>query len=224
MLNNQELAKYIDHTLLRPGVEETEVVETCREAREFGFKTVCVSLDSLPVAVRELKGSEVLPIAVIGFPVGNEATPEKIRQTQRACELGAREIDMVINRTLLSAKKYAEVVQDIRAVVESAQGVPVKVILETCELSDEMKVIACALSVAAGASFVKTSTGFSTGGATAEDVALMRRVVGPQVGVKASGGIRDRETADKMIAAGASRLGCSASVAIVKGETSTSSY
>ncbi|NBT58674.1 deoxyribose-phosphate aldolase, partial [bacterium] len=161
---------------------------------------------------------------VVCFPEGTAPTSEKIKKTQEAVAAGAKEIDMVLNRDLLKAKKYSEVLQDIKGVVEASGGAPVKVILETSELNREEKAIACALSKIAGAAFVKTSTGFSKSGATEEDVRLMRQIVGPEMGVKASGGVRSHEDAVKMVSAGASRLGTSASVAIVSGAQSQSSY
>lgn len=209
--------EYIDHTLLRPDAKEAEVVAICDEAKEFGFYSVCLEPKWLPVALRILSGSSVLPITVIGFPSGAIPSDQKREQALAAVVAGAREVDMVLNRDLLKAKRYREVFADIHGVVEAAGNAPVKVILETSELSRDEKVIASALSVAAGARFVKTSTGFSKSGATVEDVALMREVVGPNIGVKASGGIRTSEEALKMLNAGASRLGLSASVAILKG-------
>lgn len=210
----RSLAQYIDHTLLRPDATKEEIVEVCREAVELGFKTVCVERQWLPVVLSSLQGSKVLPIAVISFPKGDEPTTEKVRQANEALKLGAREIDMVLNRTALKDKHYDRVWSDIAAVVR-AVSIPVKVILEISELSDQEIIAACALAKAAGARFVKTSTGFSSGGATVERVRLMRQVVGEDMGVKASGGIRTTEDAEKMIEAGANRIGASASVAIV---------
>lgn len=215
-MNRKPLAKYIDHTLLRPGSTDADLRRTCDEAREFGFYSVCVYWKEVGKAAAYLRGTDVLPIAVVGFPSGTVPTAEKVSETQAAIAGGAREIDMVINRELLKAGKDAEAKADIRAVVQAA-GVPVKVILETSELSDAEKRRACRLSVEAGAQFVKTSTGFSASGATAADVRLMRECVGPDLGVKASGGIRSLATAMEMIEAGASRLGTSASIAIVQG-------
>lgn len=213
-MDSKELAQYIDHTQLRPEATEADIAQACAEAREHGFKTVCVERQWVKQAAQALEGSASVPIAVIGFPKGTEPTAEKVEQTRAAVADGAREIDMVLNRDLMNRKDYAGVYQDIHAVVEAA-GVPVKVILETSELTLLQKQMGCVLSKAAGAAFVKTSTGFASGGATLEDVRLMRDMVGDDVGVKASGGIRDRKTALAMIEAGASRLGCSASVAIV---------
>jgi deoxyribose-phosphate aldolase len=165
-----------------------------------------------------------VPIAVVGFPLGASLPSAKAFEAREAIRAGAREIDMVLNVGALKSRDYAQVHQDIAAVVDACRPLPVKVILETALLTDEEKVLACALSKAAGASFVKTSTGFGPGGATAEDVALMRRVVGEDVGVKASGGVRSAEDAMKLLRAGANRLGASASVAIVSGQTSTAKY
>ncbi len=213
---NPSLAKYIDHTLLRPGSTDADLKRTCDEAREFGFYSVCVYWNEVGKAAAYLRGSDVLPIAVVGFPSGTVPTAEKVSETLAAIADGAREIDMVINRELLKAGKDEQAKADIQAVVAAA-GVPVKVILETSELSDAEKRRACHLAVEAGAAFVKTSTGFSASGATEADVRLMRECVGPDRGVKASGGIRSYDTAMQMVSAGASRLGTSASVAIVQG-------
>ena len=214
-MGNLELAPYIDHTLLKLDATEADVVKLCAEAREFGFKTVCIRANWLSVAGKQLKGTSVLPITVVGFPEGNGSTARKVEETEQAIRWGAQEIDMVINRDWLKQKNYQAVLQDIQSVVRAAGDSPVKVILETSELSQTEKQIACALSVAGGARFVKTSTGFSSGGATAADVRLMRDSVGDKIGVKASGGVRTHKDAIQMIEAGANRLGTSASVAIV---------
>ncbi len=219
--SSASLAKYIDHTLLRPEAAREEIVRVCSEAKEFEFAGVCVELKWLPVVVSELKGSKVLAVTVISFPAGTDAPQSKARQAKEAVEVGANEIDMVLNRGLLHQKDYAAVFNDIAGVVEAASGTPVKVILETSELTSDEKKIACSLAKAAGAKFVKTSTGFSKSGATAQDVKLMREVVGPEMGVKASGGIRSYADAIKMVEAGATRLGTSASVAIVKATESS---
>ena len=214
---SKDLAPYIDHTLLKADATRDDVIKMCEEARKYGFATVCLNSSFIPLAARVLQGSSTRPIAVIGFPLGVGATSSKVFETREAVRAGAAEIDMVINQGALKGKDYALVEQDIRAVVDAARPAPVKVILETGTLTRDEKVIACALSKAAGAAFVKTSTGFGVGGATAEDIALMRLIVGADVGVKASGGVRTTEDATKMIAAGASRIGASASVAIVTG-------
>lgn len=217
-----ELARFIDHTLLKPEATEKEIEALCLEARKHSFATVCVNSRFIPLAARLLAGSNTLPIAVIGFPLGACATDAKVFETRWAVEHGAREIDMVVALGALLEGKDSEVEADIRAVVQAAgPNIPVKVILETCLLNDEQKTRACRLSVAAGAAFVKTSTGFSKGGATLEDIRLMRATVGPKVGVKASGGIRTREQALAMIEAGANRIGASASAAIVSGDGAT---
>lgn len=215
------LAKYIDHTLLRPDSSPEDLERVCTQAREYGFYSVCVYWHQIPFVAEKLSGSNVLPIAVVGFPSGEVATQEKVKETEAAIASGAREIDMVIKRSLLKAGDRAGVVADIAAVVKAAGTAPVKVILETSELTREEKQLACVLSVEAGAKFVKTSTGFSSAGATAEDVSLMRAAVGSKVGVKASGGIRSYDKAIEMIAAGATRLGTSASADIVKGAAQT---
>jgi deoxyribose-phosphate aldolase len=221
---SQDIAPFIDHTLLKPEATTAEVVKLCQEAKKYGFATVCVNSINVGTAARELAGSSVLPIAVVGFPLGAGIPSAKSFETREAVRCGAKEIDMVINIGALKAKDYALVHKDIEGVVNAARPWPVKVILETSQLTQEEKTIACALSKAAGAAFVKTSTGFSTGGATADDVALMRRVVGDDMGVKASGGVRSTEDAMNMIAAGANRIGASASIAIVTGQKSTSKY
>jgi deoxyribose-phosphate aldolase len=211
------LAPLIDHTLLKPGATLEELVQLCEEARRYGFATVCVSRENVAICAHLLDGSDVRPISVVGFPSGTEATAAKVAQAREAIAAGAAEIDMVLHRGRLKEKDYAYVERDIREVVEAARPKAVKVILETGVLSQEEKVIACALAKAAGAAFVKTSTGFGSGGATVEDVALMRQIVGADFGVKASGGIRTAADARRMLAAGANRLGTSASVAIVTG-------
>jgi deoxyribose-phosphate aldolase len=221
---SSDIAPFIDHTLLKPDATRDEVVRLAEEARRHGFATVCVNSANVGTVSRILTGSKTLPIAVVGFPLGAALPSAKAFEAREAVRCGAREIDMVINIGALKAKDYALVLKDITAVVDASRPHPVKVILETSQLSNEEKVAACALSKAAGAAFVKTSTGFTGGGATAEDVALMRKVVGDDVGVKASGGIRSAEDAMKMIQAGANRIGASASVAIISGQKSTGKY
>lgn len=215
-MNPGELAKCIDHTLLKPDASEDAVRRLCAEARDFGFASVCVNGSFTELVARELKGSGVKTCVVVGFPLGAGTSAAKAFETADAVSRGAEEIDMVLSVGRLRFGETAAVREDIRAVVQAAEGALVKVILETCLLTDEQKQLACRLAEEAGADFVKTSTGFSTGGATVEDVALMRRVVGDRLGVKASGGIRTREDAERMIAAGASRIGASASVTICK--------
>jgi deoxyribose-phosphate aldolase len=219
-----DIAQYIDHTLLKPEATRDDVVKLCEEARQYGFATVCVNSANVALAARTLKGSSTVPIAVVGFPLGAALSSAKAFEAREAVRSGAREIDMVLNIGALKSRDYRTVGDDIRAVVEACRPVPVKVILETSQLDTEQKIIACALAKAGGAAFVKTSTGFGGGGATAEDVALMRRIVGEDMGVKASGGVRSTEDAKRFLAAGANRLGASASVAIVTGQKSKAAY
>jgi deoxyribose-phosphate aldolase len=216
-LKAADLARYIDHTLLKANAERAEIEELCKEAREYSFASVCVNPTNVALAAELLRGSVVKVCTVIGFPLGATSSFVKAMETRDAVANGATEIDMVINVGALKSKDHELVRTDIERVVESAGGNLVKVILENSLLTDEEKIKACELSKAAGADFVKTSTGFSTSGATVEDIRLMRRTVGPEMGVKASGGIRDTATAISMIEAGATRIGASASVAIVKG-------
>ncbi len=213
----EDLARYIDHTLLKPDATEKDIERLCAEAMQYHFASVCVNSAYVELCSRLLAGSGVKVCAVVGFPLGAMSTDAKAFETRYAVSHGADEIDMVINVGQLQAGNYAYVYDDIRAVVKAAAGHVVKVILETGLLSEEQKIAGCVLAKAAGADFVKTSTGFGPGGATPEDVALMRRIVGDDMGVKASGGIRDCSTAQKMIESGASRIGASASVSIVKG-------
>ncbi|WP_432663210.1 deoxyribose-phosphate aldolase [Wukongibacter baidiensis] len=217
-----KIQEYIDHTLLKPASTEEQVKKICGEAKEYGFASVCVNAYYTALVRKELEGSNVKTCVVVGFPLGATLKEVKAFETKQAIENGAQEIDMVINIGALKDKKYDVVKEDIKAVVEAAKGKAlVKVILETCLLTDEEKVKACELCKEAGADFVKTSTGFSTGGATVEDIKLMRETVGPDMGVKASGGVRTKEDADAVIAAGASRIGASASIAIVEGTKDT---
>jgi deoxyribose-phosphate aldolase len=217
------LARLIDHTLLKPGTTEAQIGSLCAEAKQFGFATVCVYPKFVSLCRTLLKGSPVKAIAVVGFPTGLETTKEKVAETKQAVAAGAEEIDMVINIEKLQARKLRSVYRDIRQVVLAARPSPVKVILETCLLADEEKIMGCALAKAAGAAFVKTSTGFSSSGATANDVALLRAAVGPKTGVKASGGIRTLPDALKMVLAGANRIGASAGASIVSGKSSQDS-
>lgn len=222
--NSADIAPYIDHTLLKPDATREEIIKLAEEARKHGFATVCVNSANVGTAARILSGSKTVPIAVVGFPLGAALPSAKAFEAREAVRCGAREIDMVINIGALKGKDYPLVLKDIGAVVDAAKPHPVKVILETSQLSQQEKIIGSALAKAAGAAFVKTSTGFGGGGATVEDVALMRKVVGEDVGVKASGGIRSTEQALKMIQAGANRIGASASVAIISGQKSGSKY
>jgi deoxyribose-phosphate aldolase len=219
-----DIAPFIDHTMLKAEATHAELKKLCEEACKYDFATVCVNSSNIAAAARMLAGCRTVPIAVVGFPLGAMLPSAKAFETREAVRAGAKEIDMVLNIGALKSKDYQTVQEDIQGVVQAARPVPVKVILETSQLTRDEKVIACALSKAGGAAFVKTSTGFNGGGATAEDIALMRAIVGPDMGVKASGGVRSAEDAMKMIAAGADRIGASASVAIVTGKTSTAKY
>jgi deoxyribose-phosphate aldolase len=208
----------IDHTLLKPDASRADIEKLCREAAEFRFATVCVNPAWVPLAARLLRGTGVGVCSVVGFPLGASAADVKNYETRRAIYDGATEIDMVINIGALKSGDLRTVERDIEAVVDSCRqcGVVSKVIIEAALLTDEEKVSACSLAKAAGADFVKTSTGFAAGGATVADVALMRRVVGADMGVKAAGGVRDLEGLRAMVAAGASRVGASAGVKIVQ--------
>jgi deoxyribose-phosphate aldolase len=212
-----EIASLIDHTILKPEATGDDIRRVCREALEYGFASVCINPYWLPLVAAELAGSSVKVCTVVGFPLGATTTASKVFETKDAIRSGAQEIDMVLNIGALRSGDRETVQSDIAAVVEAshAAGAIVKVILETALLDDAQKVTACELALAAKADFVKTSTGFSTGGATIHDIELMRRVVGPDIGVKASGGIRALEDLRAMVAAGASRIGASASVKIV---------
>ncbi|WP_242222897.1 deoxyribose-phosphate aldolase [Bacillus cereus group sp. BfR-BA-01380] len=218
-------AKLIDHTALKPDTKKETIVTLCEEAKQHDFASVCVNPTWVETAAELLKGTDVKVCTVIGFPLGANTPETKAFETTDAIAKGATEVDMVINIGALKDKNDALVERDIRAVVEAAKGKAlVKVIIETCLLTEEEKVRACELSVKAGTDFVKTSTGFSTGGATVEDVALMRKTVGPNIGVKASGGVRDEKGMDAMIEAGATRIGTSSGVALVSGKTATTDY
>lgn len=213
----KDLAPYIDHTLLKQDATREDLRRLCEEARQYGFYSVCVNPANVRFCKSLLQGTNVKVVAVIGFPLGATSPEAKAFEAREAIRNGADELDMVINVGALKSKDYALVLEDIRKVVAAAAPKPVKVIIETGALNHNEKVIACALAKVGGAAFVKTSTGFGPGGATAEDVMLMREIVGEGVEVKASGGIRTAEDAEKMIKAGATRIGASASVAIVTG-------
>ena len=217
-MDTAELAKYIDHTLLKPQASREDILALCAEAAEAQVKSVCVNPVWVTTVAEALTGSGVLTCTVIGFPLGATTTAAKVGETRDAVAHGAHEVDMVIDIAAALAGDREALVEDIRAVAEAAHegGAILKVIIETCLLDDAAKELACGAAVAAGADFVKTSTGFSTDGATVADVALMRRVVGPEVGVKASGGVRTRQDALDMIAAGATRIGASSALAILK--------
>jgi deoxyribose-phosphate aldolase len=215
------MAGIIDHTLLKPDASREELIKMCEEAKQFGFATVCVNSVNIPLIARQLRGSSVKPIAVVGFPLGAATSQAKAFEAKEAIRAGAEEIDMVINLGALKSKDYKTVYEDIKAVVEVSRPHKVKVIIETAKLNNEEKIAACTLAKTAGAAFVKTSTGFGGGGATVEDISLMRRVIGSDMEIKASGGIRTGEDARKMVAAGADRIGASASVAIVSEQKSS---
>jgi len=217
MLSGAEIAKYIDHTNLKATATRADIETLCAEARQYGFRAVCVNPSQVVNAVEFLAGSEVRVATVIGFPLGATTSLTKAREAEEAVAAGAAELDMVINIGALKEGRLDLVRDDIKAVVRAARGALVKVILESCYLTDEEKVLACRAAAEAGANFVKTSTGFGPGGATLEDVRLLRANIPPTMEVKASGGIRDIEAARAFIAAGATRLGTSAGVAIVKG-------
>jgi len=217
---NGDLAKFIDHTLLKPDATRSQIERLCDEARQFRFASVCVNPTWVALCSERLQGTEVAVCTVVGFPLGANTPETKAFETRQAVQQGATEIDMVINIGRLKSAEYDTVRDDIAAVVQAAgPAAHVKVIIETCYLTDEEKIRACILAMEAKAHFVKTSTGFGPKGATPADVALMRRVVGPTMGVKAAGGIRGKETARQMIEAGATRLGASASVKIVSGNS-----
>lgn len=209
------LNKTIDHTILNPDATKDEVIKVTDEAKAYDFASVCLEPCWVTLAAERLADSEVKVCTVIGFPLGANTKTVKAFEAKEAVENGAGEVDMVLNVGALKSGEYDMVLEDMKAVREAAKDAVVKVILETCLLTDEEKKKACALAKEAGMDFVKTSTGFSTAGATTDDVKLMREAVGDAMGVKASGGIRDRETAEAMIAAGASRIGASKSIAIV---------
>lgn len=220
-----QIARYIDHTLLKPESTQADIIQLCKEAKQYQFATVCVNPFWVKTAAEELKSSGVGVTTVIGFPLGATSTFTKVAETRDAIASGATEVDMVINIGALKSKDEMAVYQDIRQIVRAANGQAlVKVIIETGFLTDEEKKRACMIAKEAGADFVKTSTGFGPGGATVEDIKLMRETVGPEIGVKASGGVRDFETAKAMIDAGATRIGASSGVAIAKGEKGEGEY
>ena len=214
-MDKKTIAAMIDHTLLKSEATPAQIEKLCAEAAEYHFASVCVNPVYIPLAARLLKGTGVKVCCVVGFPLGAIAPEQKAAEAASCAAMGAEELDMVIHVGAAKAGDWALVQRDIEGVVKAAAGHTVKVIIETCLLTDEEKVKACEAAKAAGAHFVKTSTGFSTGGATTHDIALMRKTVGPEMGVKASGGIRDYATAMAMIEAGANRIGASAGIAIV---------
>ncbi|RTR30037.1 deoxyribose-phosphate aldolase [Robertmurraya yapensis] len=221
----QNLAKFIDHTLLKADATKEQILTLVKEAKEYNFASVCVNPTWVKLAAAELKDTSVDVCTVIGFPLGATTSEVKAFETKNAIENGATEVDMVINIGALKDKNFALVEEDIKAVVNEAKGKALtKVIIETSLLTNEEKEKACELAVSAGADFVKTSTGFSTGGATVEDIALMRKTVGPDLGVKASGGVRSLADTEAMINAGATRIGASSGKEIINGQVSNSSY
>jgi deoxyribose-phosphate aldolase len=223
---NTPLAQYIDHTLLKPEATEAQVQQLCIEAARYGFASVCVNPRFVPLCAAELAGQLPLVCTVIGFPLGANRTAIKVAEVERGIADGAQELDMVISIGALKAGDYHAVANDIAEVVAVCHGggAACKVIIETSLLSDEEKIAASLLAAQAGADFVKTSTGFSGGGATVADIVLMRQAVGPALGVKASGGVRTRADAEALIAAGATRIGASAGVAIVSGDAGKAGY
>ncbi len=224
-MNNNKIANMIDHTVLKATATKEDVVNVCNEAKENNFFSVCINPTHIELVKKELEGSNVKVCTVIGFPLGANTPEVKAFETKDAIAKGADEVDMVINIGALKDKNYDLVERDIKAVVDAAdKKALVKVIIETCYLTDDEKKIACELAVKAGTDYVKTSTGFGTGGSTPEDIKLMRDTVGAEIGVKASGGVRCLKDADAVINAGASRIGASASVAIVNGEISKDNY
>ncbi len=219
-----KLNQYIDHTILKAAAVEADIRQLCAEAKTYGFFSVCVNSSWVPLAKRELEGSAVKVCSVVGFPLGAMSAEAKAFEAARAVEQGADEIDMVINVGFLKSGRKDEVREEIRALKKAVGEKTLKVIIETCYLDDEEKKLACALAVEAGADFVKTSTGFGTGGATYEDAALMLTAVAGKAKVKASGGVRDAEAARKYVEMGVMRLGTSNGISIVSGETAAGGY
>ena len=214
----KNVAGMIDHTLLKADATEAQIAKLCQEAKEYGFASVCVNPGYVPEAAEALQGTDVRVCTVIGFPLGATSSEAKAAETADAIAKGAAEVDMVVNVGRIKSGNWDYVRSDIAAVVNAARGRALtKVIIETCLLTDDEKIRVCEIAKDAGADFVKTSTGFSTGGATAADIALMRKTVGPDMGVKASGGIHSTEEAIALIEAGASRIGASAGIAIISG-------
>lgn len=210
-----DLARMIDHTILKADAKTSQVKAYCDEAKKYGFHSICVNTCHIHTVVSELKGTDITPCVVVGFPLGAMLSEAKAFEASQAVKAGALEVDMVINVGAIKDQNWDFVRDDIKAVVEASKPAIVKVIIETCLLTDEEKVRACQLAEEAGARFVKTSTGFSTGGATVEDVALMKKTVGDRMEIKASGGIHTREFAEELAAAGADRIGASNGVKII---------
>ena len=215
-MDAKQLAKYIDHTILKPDATRAQVLKLCDEAKAYGFASVCVNPSRVALAAEALRGTDVKPCCVVGFPLGATPTESKAAEAAVAVKNGAQEIDMVIDVGAAKDGDWAYVQSDIAGVKSACGPALLKVIIETCLLTDDEKVRACLAAKAAGADFVKTSTGFSKAGATVHDVQLMRDTVGPDMGVKAAGGIHTRAEAEAMIAAGATRIGASAGIAIIK--------
>ncbi|MDO4255045.1 MAG: deoxyribose-phosphate aldolase [Kocuria sp.] len=220
-IDSTTIAARVDHTLLTPSASREQVLALCQEARDLGFGAVCVNGLWTSLVAQELDGSQVSTCTVVGFPLGASGTDVKAYEAAQAVECGAQEIDMVLDIAAVQRGDGKAIEHEVQAVarVVHADGALLKVIIETCLLTDEQKVLACQVAVSAGADYVKTSTGFSTGGATADDVALMRRTVGEDIGVKASGGVRTRATAIEMLRAGASRIGASAGAALLRDDS-----
>jgi deoxyribose-phosphate aldolase len=217
MVSKEYIASIIDHTVLKADAMPEEIIKICREAKQYKFASVCINPCYVKLAAEELKGSSVKVCTVIGFPLGAASTVVKAFESKKAIEEGALEVDMVINIGMLKAGEYDYIKKDIEAVVDASKGKALsKVIIETCLLTDEEKIKVCKIAKAAGADFVKTSTGFSKWGAKAEDIKLMRETVGPEMGIKASGGVRNYNDAVQMIEAGATRIGASSSIKIIE--------
>lgn len=214
-----DLVPLIEHSLLRPEATRKDILRLCDEAKQFYFRGVCVNPVFVEEVYKQLVGTNCLAITVVGFPLGANLTTTKIEETRHVIQLGAAEVDMVIPLGALKEDDYRTVYQDIRAIVETAGSIPVKVIIEAGLLKETEKIAACLLSMRAGAAFIKTSTGFTASGATVDDVKLIKAIVGDKLGIKAAGGIRDFQTARALVEAGATRLGCSASVAMVTEHT-----
>lgn len=223
-MNKEEVARTIDHTLLGAEVTKAEVKKKCQEAKEYNFASVCTNPDQVALVKKELAGSEVKVCTVIGFPLGVNLTEIKVKEAEAALKEGADEIDMVMKIGALKEGDYDKVEKDIKAVVKAAQTKIVKVIIETCYLTEAEKIKACEIAKKAGADFVKTSTGFGNGGATVEDIVLMRKTVGQKMGVKASGGVHNLKEAQMMLDAGATRIGASSGVEIIEGKEAETNY
>ncbi|STO53650.1 deoxyribose-phosphate aldolase [Canicola haemoglobinophilus] len=217
MINPNEIAKFIDHTALTAEKTEQDILQLCEEAIEHGFFSVCINSGYIPLAKQKLKDTNVKICTVVGFPLGANLSSVKAFEAEQAIQAGAEEVDMVINVGWIKSAKWDQVRSDIATVLNACHGVTLKVILETCLLTKEEIIKACEICRDLNVGFVKTSTGFNKGGATVEDIKLMRQTVGETIGVKASGGVRDTETAIAMIEAGATRIGASAGIAIIKG-------